>query len=82
MIEADIGSYRLARGVTLRAALTWVGQFLTGTDCRRSCHPTVPTAYPEARGKLIHISTGSYAPLGRALVRAPVGGGFPAPPFR
>ena len=28
------------------------------------------------------LSTGSFTPLGRALVRAPVGGGFPAPPFR
>ena len=62
MIEADIGSYRLGRGGTLRAALTWVGQFLTGTDCRRSCHLTVPTAQSEGRGKVIHISTGSYEP--------------------
>ena len=28
------------------------------------------------------IRPGSLTPSGRALARAPVGGGFPAPPFR
>ena len=45
---------------------------------------------PKSRGKCAQLGAGSYThihritppPSGRALARAPVGGGFPAPPFR